>query len=129
MLVTVLILKFWKIRIAKNLSSNLNTPVIWGNSKLKTLWKGKGSKSDPSKYRGLSIRSPLLFNMGGRWGGGGLKRQPNFQKGQAWEDLKFQSRLLGEGMAFFTGGREGRGCNFYKTNKLKSEIFNDKKSL
>ena len=26
------------------------------------------------------------------------------------------------------GGREG-GCNFYKKNKLKSEILNDKKSL
>ena len=31
------------------------------------------------------------------------------------------------GMTFFRGG--GRGCNFYIKNKLKSEIFNYKKSL
>ena len=55
----MLILNFWKIRIAKNLSSNLNTPVIWGNSKLKTLWKGNRSKSGPGKYRRLSIESAV----------------------------------------------------------------------
>ena len=33
--------------------------MAWGNSRLKTLWKGKGSKSDPSKYRGISIGSTV----------------------------------------------------------------------
>ena len=44
-------------RMANNLWSNLDIPAVWGNSRLKTLWKGKGSKSDASKYRGLSIGS------------------------------------------------------------------------
>ena len=46
-------------RAARNLWSTLDLPASWGNSRLKTLWKGKGSKSDPSKYRGISIGSTL----------------------------------------------------------------------
>ena len=46
-------------RMANNLWSNLDIPAVWGNSRLKTLWKGKGSKSDPSKYRGVSIGSTV----------------------------------------------------------------------
>ena len=46
-------------RKASNLWENLDMPAAWGNSRLKTLWKGKGSKSDPSRYRGLSIGSTL----------------------------------------------------------------------
>ena len=46
-------------RIANNLWPNLDLPAVWGNSKLKTLWKGKRSKLDPSKYRGLSIGSTV----------------------------------------------------------------------
>ena len=44
------------------------------------------------------------------------------------------SQLL-EGVAgkeegdFFQGGRGGGGCNCHIKNRLKSEIFNDKKSL
>ena len=45
--------------MANNLWSNLNIPTVGGNSRLKTLWKGKGSKSDPSKYKGLSIGSTV----------------------------------------------------------------------
>ena len=41
-------------RIANNLWSDRDIPAVCGNSRLKTLWKGKGSKSDPSKNRGLS---------------------------------------------------------------------------
>ena len=33
--------------------------------------------------------------------------------------------LVKKGVTFFRGG----GCNFIKRKKLKSEIFNDKKSL
>ena len=33
---------------------NLDLPAIWCNFRLKIPQKGKGSKSDPSKYRGLS---------------------------------------------------------------------------
>ena len=46
-------------KITDNLWSNMDLPIAWGNSKLKTLWKGKGSKSDPSKYRGISIGSTV----------------------------------------------------------------------
>ena len=46
-------------RLAQNLWSELDLPNAWGNSRLKTLWKGKGSKSDPTKYRGLSIGSTV----------------------------------------------------------------------
>ena len=45
--------------MANKLWSNLDIPAVWGNSRLKTLWKGKGSKSDPSKYRGLSSGSTM----------------------------------------------------------------------
>jgi len=40
--------------MTSNVWENLDIPSAWGNSRLKTLWKGKGSKKDPSKYRGLS---------------------------------------------------------------------------
>ena len=45
--------------MTSNLWSNLDIPDSWGNSRLKTLWKGKGSKSDPAKYRGISIGSTV----------------------------------------------------------------------
>ena len=48
-----------------------------------------------------------------------------FKKGQAWQDLNFYRGLLGKKGWLFSG----RGCNFDIKNKLKSEIFNDKKSL
>ena len=46
-------------RMTSNLWSNLDIPDSWGNSRLKTLWKGKGSKADPAKYRGISIGSTV----------------------------------------------------------------------
>ena len=46
-------------RMTLNLWNNLDLPNAWGNSLLKTLWKGKGSKRDPSKYRGISIGSTV----------------------------------------------------------------------
>ena len=46
-------------RMALNLWNDLDIPDAWGNSRLKTLWKNKGSKSDPSKYRGISIGSTV----------------------------------------------------------------------
>ena len=60
---------------------------------------------------------------------GKLSLQPNFQKGGgAWQDLNFRGRLLGKrGMTFFKGG--GGRLQFLHKNKLKFEIFNDKKSL
>ena len=42
-----------------NVWENLDIPSSWGNSRLKTLWKGKGSKKDATKYRGLSIGSTI----------------------------------------------------------------------
>ena len=52
---------------------------------------------------------------------GGLSLQPNFKK----------EMVVGkEGVCdFFQEGVGGGGCNFHVKNKLKSEIFNDKKSL
>ena len=46
-------------RITSNLWENLDVPESWGNSRLKTIWKNKGSKNDPSQYRGLSIGSTI----------------------------------------------------------------------
>ena len=57
---------------------------------------------------------------------GELSLQPNFQKWWAWPDLNLLRGVAGkEGMTFFKEG----GCNFYMKNKLRFEIFNDKKSL
>ena len=53
-------------RVMMNLWDNFDLPNSWGNSRLKTLWKGKGSKKDPAKYRGISIGSTvckLLINI------------------------------------------------------------------
>ena len=46
-------------QITLNVWNNLDIPESWANSRLKTLWKKKGSKNDPSKYRGLSIGSTI----------------------------------------------------------------------
>ena len=46
-------------RITSNLWENLDVPESWGNSRLKTISKNKGSKNDPSKYRGRSIGSTI----------------------------------------------------------------------
>ena len=53
-------------RMTSNLWGNLDVPPAWGNSRLTTLWKGKGSKKDPTKYRGLSngsIVCKLIVNI------------------------------------------------------------------
>ena len=46
-------------RMTTNLWNTLDFVDEWGNSRLKTLWKGKGSKNDPKNYRGLSIGSTI----------------------------------------------------------------------
>ena len=58
---------------------------------------------------------------------GGVNLQPNFQKGEG--GLKGPQLL--KGGWWERGGDifQGKGCNFYIKDKLKSEIFNDKKSL
>ena len=56
---------------------------------------------------------------------GGLSLQPNFQKGGAWQDLNFQKGVAGKKVDDFLQ----MGYNFYIKNKLKPEMFNDKKSL
>ena len=42
-------------RMTTNLWEKMDIPDAWGNSRLKTLWKGKGSKKDPKMHRGLII--------------------------------------------------------------------------
>ena len=65
------------------------------------------------------VCTPLPFLLGG------LNLLPNFQKRGAWQDLDFERGIAGkEGVTFFRWS-----CNFHKKNKLKSEMFNDKKSL
>ena len=60
---------------------------------------------------------------------GELSLQPNFQKVVFDRTSTFRGGFLGKrGMTFSSGGGEG-ACNFCIKNKLKSEIFNDKKSL
>ena len=49
-------------------------------------------------------------------------------KWEAWHDLNFERRLLGKRQIFSEGGWGG-GCIFFTKNKLKSEIFDDKKLL
>ncbi|XP_066928505.1 uncharacterized protein [Clytia hemisphaerica] len=46
-------------RMSNRLWNDIDVPSAWGNSRLQTLWKGKGSKKDPQKYRGLSIGSTV----------------------------------------------------------------------
>ena len=71
-------------------------------------------------FRGYTYCAPPVSA-----GGGGLNLLPNFQKGGAKQDFNFESGVAGKKrVTFFIGG-----CNFYKKNKLKSEIFNGKKSL
>ena len=62
--------------------------------------------------------------------GCGLSLLLNFQKGGAWQDLSPQ---ISGSQRVVAGKDRGdvfqRGCSFYIKNKLKSEIFNDKKGL
>ena len=53
------------------------------------------------------------------WGEGGSEPSTKFSKRGAWQDPNFEK----------VGCWKRGGCNFYKRNKLKSEIFNCKKSL
>ena len=59
---------------------------------------------------------------------GGLSFLLNFQKCGLDKTSNLIGRLLGKREWFFSGD-SGRGCNFHIKNKLKSKIFNDKKSL
>ena len=63
--------------------------------------------------------TPLLLVAGG---GGGTSYQI-FEKGLD-RTSTFREGLVGKRGVFFQGG-----CNFYIKDKLKSKIFNDKKSL
>ena len=57
-------------------------------------------------------------------GGGGIEPPTKFSK----RGSGLTGFQLLEGGCWERGGGRG-GCNFHKKNKLKSEIFNDKKSL
>ena len=79
------------------------------------------------KYNGMNKRivCTLLPLFAGVGGGVGLSLQSNFQKGGLDRTSTFRGGLLGKGGDFF---REGEVQLTHK-NKLKSDIFNDKKSL
>ena len=73
-----------------------------------------------------SVHSPP-FLLGG---GGRLNLRPNFQKkGEEGDRISiFRGGLLGKRwVTFFREKGGARGDSFYIKNKLKSEIFNDKK--
>ena len=67
----------------------------------------------------------LLRNGGREGGGGGFEPPTKFSKRAAWQDLNFEVGVAGKGgVTFFRGV-----AILQKNKKLKSEIFNDKKSL
>ena len=90
-------------RMAKNLLSILDLPTAWGNPKLKTLWKGKGSKSDPTKYRVLSIGSTvckpinnIIMNRIRSWYEAQLTDEQNgFRKNRGTTDGIYEVKLRG----------------------------------
>ena len=74
-----------------------------------------------------SVYPPFLLE---GWGGWGLSLRPKFQKkGGGLTGSQFLERVGGkEGGDFFQGaGGSGVGCSFYIKNKLKSQVFNDRK--
>ena len=74
---------------------------------------------------GIRILCTPRFCYGG--GGGGVELPTKFSKGGEGlgKTSIFRGTLLGKnGVTFYRGG-----CNFYMKDKLKSEIFNGKKSL
>ena len=71
-------------RMPNKLKPNVDLLAIWGNSRLKTLWKGKWSNLNPSKYRGFSIESTvckLIINIISQrirpWYGAQPSKEPN----------------------------------------------------
>ena len=73
----------------------------------------------------------LPFSAGRMGGGGrgeGLNLLPNFQKTEGVGRISvFRGDCLERGGSLFEGG--GGVCSFYIKNKLKSEIFKDKKGI
>ena len=60
----------------------------------------------------------------------GFEPPTKFSKRRDLTGPQFLDRVcLERGVFLFRGGRGGGCCNFYIKNKVKSEIFNDKKSL
>ena len=58
--------------------------------------------------------------------GWGLSLLPNFEKGGGVDKISiFRGGMLVKREVIFSG----KGCSFYIKNKLKYEVFNDKKSL
>ena len=50
------------------------------------------------------------------------------KKRGAWQDLNLKRGFAAKEGVIFSGSGGGVGCSFYIKSKLKSEIFNDKKS-
>ena len=80
------------------------------------------------KFREVK-QSSLIHNIVGTphlsAGGGGVETPTKFSKRGGLTGPQLLEGVAGkEGGDFFQGG-----CNFHIKNKLKSEIFNDKKSL
>ena len=80
-------------------------------------------------WQGVTFSKPTTFIVGTHpppFGGeGGLSLQPNVQKGGGLDRTSsFRGGCWERGADFFQGGLQ-----FLHKNKLKSGIFNDKKSL
>ena len=83
------------------------------------------------KFERIFIVCTPLLSAGAGGGGGGVEPSTKVSKrasltGQDLRTSAFREGLLGKRGDFFQGG--GGGCTFH-TQKLKSEILNDKKSL
>ena len=70
--------------------------------------------------------SVVCVCVGGGGGRGGLNLLPNFQKGGGLAGSQFLEGVAGKEGSPFSG--EG-AFRFYRKKKLKTEIFNNKKSL
>ena len=73
-----------------------------------------------------TVRTPRLLSAGGGGGEGegGWTSYQIFKKGGLDTTLIFKGGLVRKRAVTFSRGV----CNFYVKNKLKSDIFNDKKS-
>ena len=93
--------------------TNRRPPADWGISRITTLWKNKGKKSDPSKYRGLSISSAICK----------LCMSIILARGKSW----YEAQLCEEQQSF----RQGRGTQYaiYTIKRLQQIAMKRKKRI
>ena len=103
----------------KQLDFSVNPKNIKSFSSLILFYLLKVTKFRPCPLLWETLPPPLFLQERG------LSLQPNFQKGGFDRTSALEGGCWERWSDFFQWG----GCNFHIKNKLKSEIFNDKKSL